>query len=293
MWQYYLVKLISKILCYSPDFLHRLVSAFLGKTFWLVTPKWRKKLAVDQVMTCLMVDEDKALAIARESVEKYGAMIVDVLCFPTLSRDNIEKKVTFSDESKLSALFEQGKGAVLATAHFGNWELHGAALALYGYPIVAVAQKQHNDAMDRFINEYRSMTGEHVVYRSGVFEMAKMLSDGFGIGLLADQDGGRDGVVVDFFNRPTSCPKGPIALARLKGAPIALTLIHRREGLTHEIFVSEPVTVEKTKDREADIEKATKVLMKMLEDEIKKEPEMWFWLHNRWKADKNIYKNMV
>lgn len=293
MWQYYLVKIISKIMCHLPECLLRLSAAFLGSVFWLVTPSWRKKLATDQVATCLQVSEEEARLIARKSVEKYGEMIVEVLCFPTLNRDNIKNKVSLVDEEKLGNLFDQGKGLIIATAHFGNWEMYGAAFALYGYPLVAVAQKQHNDAMDKFINEYRAMTGEHVVYRSGVLEMARMLGDGFAIGLLADQDGGKDGVIVDFFGRPTSCPKGPVALARLKGAPIVLSLIYKKENSKYEIFVSDPIKVEKSKDREADIEKATKVLMKMLEDEIRKNPEMWFWLHNRWKIDKNIYKNMV
>jgi KDO2-lipid IV(A) lauroyltransferase len=248
-------------------------------------------LAEDQARACLKVSGAQAKAIAKASVLKYGGMLMDVLSFPVLGKGNIREKVVFADEELAKEILAQPKGFVLATAHFGNWELLGAALALYGCRIVAVAQKQHNAAMDKFINEYRAMVGEHVVYRTGVLEMARMLERGFVVGLLADQDGGRSGVKVDFFGRESSCPQGPAALSRLKKLPLRLLLLRKREDGKHEIFISAPIEGESSGGRETDIKNTTAALMKMLEEEIRKDPSMWFWLHDRWKAKKTSYKS--
>ncbi len=290
MWQYHLVKFISKLLCLAPACVKKLFGLLLGHIAWLVTPRWRKNLAAGQAFACLGVEEEEARRIAKASVVKFGPMIVEVLCFPLLNKDNIKEKVLFPDSESLRDLLKEGKGVIIAPAHFGNWELLGAGLALYGYPLVSVAQKQKNAAMDRFINEYRSMTGEHVTYKTGVLEMVRMLDAGHIVGLISDQDGGADGVVVDFFGKPTSCPKGAAALARLKGAPIVLTLIAQRADGRHEVSIYPPIYVKRTKDREADIKETTAELMQKLEHEIRKNPGMWFWLHNRWKVHRDFYK---
>ena len=286
------MKVLSKVVCLLPSFAKVQLGFGLGRLFWFVVPKWRKNLAACQVKECLGVSSHQAWAIARKSVWKYGPMIVEVLCFPLLSKENIRAKVTVENESLLKELFDQGKGVLWATAHFGNWELQGAAAALYGYHVVSVAQRQHNKAMDRFINEYRTATGQHMVYRTSVLEIVRMMDKGYGIGILADQDGGKDGIIVDFFGRPTSCPKGAAALARMKGAPVVLALMISGDDGKHEILLNPPVYVEQTANREKDIRDATVVLMKSMEDEIRKRPEMWFWLHNRWKADRSLFKDM-
>ncbi len=284
MWQYYLMKAISKIVCILPDFLKEKLGIFLGQVFWFVTPRWRKDLATGQVRECLSLEQPEARRIAKASVLKFGPMMVEVLCFPLLNKENIKQKVSFPQLHSFKNLFQDGKGIILATAHFDNWELFGAALALYDIPIVAVAKKQKQLGMDRFINEYRSMVGEHVTYKTGVLEMARMLDQGYAIGLLADQDGGEAGVAVDFFGRPTSCPKGAATLARMRGVPLVLVLTYTHPDGRRDIVFRPPINVERSHDREKDVQQATQALMKDLEDEIRKQPEMWFWLHNRWKA---------
>jgi KDO2-lipid IV(A) lauroyltransferase len=290
MWQYYLMKALSRFVCVLPDKARRMAGAVLGEAFWLVTPRWRKNLAASQIKACLKVSDAKAQIIAKDSVTKYGAMIVDVLYFPALSKDNIGDKVVFADEEQFKEIVAEPKGFVLATAHFGNWELLGAALGLYGCRLAAVAQKQHNAAMNRFINEYRAMMGEHVIDSKSVLAMARMLERGLVVGLLADQDGGRDGVNVEFFGRASSCPAGPAALARLKELPLRLVLLRKRSDDKHEITISAPIEVKNVANRKTAIKETTATLMKMLEGEIRKNPDMWFWLHNRWKADKKLYK---
>ena len=97
----------------------------------------------------------------------------------------------------------EGKGCILAATHCGNWEMEGAALALYGYPLLSVAMKQNNEEFDRFLCEYRSMPGQTVEYKTGVRDMLRRLKEGYFVGLLCDQDPGDTGILSDFFGEKT------------------------------------------------------------------------------------------
>ena len=80
-------------------------------------------------------------------------------------------------------------------------------------------REQKEAAMDRFINDYRQLVGIHITYKTGVREMFQMLQKGWAIGLIMDQDTSRhDGVVLDFFGRPTNCVVGPASIARFRAA---------------------------------------------------------------------------
>ena len=121
-----------------------------------------------------------------------------------------------------------GRGAVIASAHSGNWELMGGVLAAAGFPTVGVAMRQKEAGFDRFINEYRRSVGMHVTYKDNVREMFALLKKGWAIGLLMDQDSDhRSGIVFDWFGRPTNFVQGPAALARHQNAPIVPGYIHR------------------------------------------------------------------
>lgn len=285
MFAYYLVKFLSFVLCFLPkggsDSLGRGLALFL----WPFVPKKRKLLAKKQIMDCLQVDEQEAERIAKESTIRFGPMLFEVLRFPVI-KEHIDDYVRLEGAvDELRAHLATGQGCIFATSHSGNWELQGGALALNGVPLVAVAKKQTAQGMDRFINEYRTLVGMHVTYSKSVREMYDMLGEGWVIGLLSDQDPSRkDGMVLDFFGRPTNCVVGAATMARFKNVPIFMVQIHKEADGHHTQWISDPIWVEKTKDKKEDIRKTTQVLNKMLEDYIRRYPEDWFWLHDRWKS---------
>lgn len=281
---YRFVKLASRLTCILPRAVRRTAGTVLGELAWQIVPGWRKKMAVENLVQSLALDESKAAALAKASATRFGKMFVEVLYLPKVTRGNIDEHVTIVGREHLDDALAHGQGAVLATAHSGNWEVLGTSLAMKGYPLVAVVKKQRNAAMDRFINEYRTMVGMHVTYKTGVREMVKLLGEGKIIGLLMDQDANQNGVFVDFFGRPASTPQGAAALARLKDAPVVPAFITENEDGSHTAILHPPVWVEKTGDRDEDIRRTTQYLTKVIEDHIRTYPHEWFWLHNRWKT---------
>ena len=285
MLSYWAVKLLSHFVCLLPHRAAMMIGAGLARLLWPFIPARRKRLAQTQIERCLHVSPAEAARIARESTLRFGPMLMEVLRFPVLRR-HIEDYVTITGAlDTMRASLAQGKGAIIATSHSGNWELMGGALALAGLPIVGVAKRQSAAGMDRFINEYRALVGMHVTYRSSVREMFRMIDQGWIIGLLSDQDPSRrDGVVVDFFGQETNAFTGAAAIARRCGVPIFPVFMHRRADGHHELTIEEPLYVEKTDDRAADVLRVTQEISAHIEAWIRRYPSEWFWLHDRWKS---------
>ena len=281
---YYLVRFLSRVVCLLPGHFCDRLGRALALALWPFLPVRRKKLAASQVAMCLGTDERESERIAKESAVRFGPMLFEVLRFPVIVR-HMADYVEIEGREHLEGVLAQGKGAVIATGHAGNWELMGGALSQAGFPLIGVAMRQRDAAMDRFINEYRRLVGMHIIYKNDVREMFRMMKEGWVVGLLADQDTNRhDGIVLDFFGKPTNCVPGPAAMARSAGIGVIPGYITRKKDGTHKIILYAPVEVPHTKDKRADIRTAEQAVNRILEQHIREHPEEWFWLHDRWKS---------
>ncbi len=285
---YYFVMLISKIVCLLPWSLCQKIGWLIAQIIWPFLPKRRKKMSHENIKRCLKVDDTEAERISKASAVQFGSILFEVLRFPVL-KDKMESHVKIEGLHYLTDYINspnrEGKGAVIATCHSDNWELMGGAFAQYGISLVGVAKKQKSSGMDKFINEYRTLIGMHITYKSGVREMFEMLGEGWFIGLIMDQDTNRhDGVIVNFFDEPTNYMPGAASMSRFKNVPIFPAFMHRNEDGTHTLIVQPAIYVEKTKNKREDIKRTTQQLATLIEEHIKKYPEQWFWLHDRWKS---------
>lgn len=281
---YFLEKCLSFFCCLLPESVCNWLGNMLGALTWPLVPKKRRKMAVDNVMQCLGVPETEAERIAKASWVRFGPMAFEVLRFPKL-KGRLHERVELEGLDEVKKILALGRGVVFATSHCGNWELLGGALAEAGVPLVAVGMKQKESGSDKFITENRRLVGMHVTYKNDVREMFKMLKEGWAIGLLMDQDVSvRDGVVIDWFGRPTNFAQGPATLARHQKLPVIPIYITRLADGRHKGIIHPPIPVPNTKDKKADILAATKEVGRVLEDHIRAYPEEWFWLHDRWKS---------
>ena len=288
MFSYYGVKLLSFLICLLPHNTAMALGTGLARMAWNFVPTKRKLLAKEQIIRCLGTSEAEAERIARASSLRFGPMLMEVLRFPVM-RTRMEDYVSITGAlDEVRAAVAAGRGAIFATSHSGNWELMGGAFACAGLPIVGVAKKQSAAGMDRFINEYRSLVGMHITYHTGVREMFRMIDAGWIIGLISDQDPAlRDGVIIDFFGQRTNAFTGAAAIARRCDVPIFPVFIHREADGHHVLTVEKGLMVEKTDDRAADIRRMTQTINTRIEEWVRRYPEEWFWLHDRWKSLRN------
>ena len=152
---YRFMKLFSAFICMLPHSWQYAIGTLLGEIAWLAVPPKRKRLAIGQILFCKITDDPvEAKRIAKASTTRFGRMIIDVLRYPEIKDGGYKDMVNFTNKDILDEVLADGKGAILAALHSGNWELLGGVLASEGYPLISVALKQNGDA-DKFINEYR------------------------------------------------------------------------------------------------------------------------------------------
>lgn len=286
MLGYYIVKLFSKLMCISPRFVRNLLAHFLGSVAVLVVPRWRMQMAEANIRECLGVSDERAKQIAADSLHRFGRMVIEVMRFPLLNEKTIHEQVQVEGLEYLEAAYAEGKGVIMATGHYGNWELLGATVALHGYPMLSITRKQNNSHMDKAINEFREMVGQHVTYnrgKHGLLAISRMLKEKNLLGVLFDQDTNDDGVELDLFGKRSVIPMGAAALSRIYGSPILPIFMHNNDDGTCCAKIYPPLYTPKTGDKQRDFYQVTRKLVDILEMEIINHPEMWFWVHDRWK----------
>lgn len=281
---YWAMRMLSALVCLLPSRVADGLGRALATFAWLFVPAWRKRLATEQVRACLHVDEKEAYRIAKASALRFGPMLFEVLRFPVIAR-HMEQYVTLEGVEHLKQATAAGRGGVIATAHMGNWELLGGTLAHAGFPILGVAKRQKEQGMDAFINQYRRLIGMEILYNSEVRGMFRKMKEGYIVGLLSDQDPSRhDGIVLNFFDRPTNTVQGPAVMARSAQVPFVPIFIYREANGRHKVLIEKPIEVAHTKDKRADIQQAMQAYQDRLEAQIRQRPADWFWLHDRWKS---------
>lgn len=279
-------------MCILPACLRNLFAAFLGRVAVLVVPGWRLQMAAANVQECLGVNAKRARQIAEDSLHRFGRMVVEVLRFPLLNKDNIHELVQVEGLEYLERAYAEDKGVIMCTGHYGNWELLGATVALHGYPMLSITRRQNNSYMDKAINEFRQMVGQEVTYNRGghgLLAISRMLKEKHLLGVLYDQDTNDDGVEIELFGKRSIIPLGAAALSRIYGSPILPIFLHNNDDGTCTAKIYPPLYTPRTKDKQQDFYDVTKKLVDVLEQEITAHPEMWFWVHDRWKDGKQRF----
>jgi KDO2-lipid IV(A) lauroyltransferase len=211
--------------------------------------------------------------------------LVDLLRpFPTDSR-RVEALVRFEGLAHLDAALRAGRGVVALSAHLGNWEVLGAALAARGYPISVVAREVFDTRSDRVLNDWRARAGVRVHPRTrGLFGVVRDLRAGRIVGTLVDQDTGGPSVFVDFFGRAARTPSAPFVLARRTGACLVPMWVHMEPDGRHVVEIRSAIARSRLDLGEAAILADVAAWHRELEAAIRAHPEQWVWHHRRWKT---------
>lgn len=179
-----------------------------------------------------------------------------------------------------------GRGVILVTGHYGNWEIAAAAVASRGFPIGAIVRRQGNRLVDERLQSLRRKLGVETIYQGQApARVPRLLRSNGVVGIVGDQDARRSGIFVPFFGRLASTHRGPALFALRLGAPVFSCIAHRLPGndVRYEVR-GERVEFERTGDLDRDVKALTTELAQRLEKAIRMAPEQYFWFHRRWKT---------
>jgi len=287
-WQYYALKSISYIVCLLPYNGVLFFGNNMGKLYYHIAGRQRER-ALSQMQECLGISPAAAQPIIYSMFRKLGQTFLEVLYTPVLTTKKIQQYVTIENRHYLENAMQNGQGVVLLTAHFGNWEWLGAALALEGFPIAGVAKPQPNEQHTRILNEYRQKAGIELFTRgtSEIINAARAIKQGRILGLVADQDAGPNGLFVDFFGKQSSAPQGPAFFAKKFKAPVVPVFMVRKPEGGHRIICLEPLYYQDTGKADEDTYRLTVKATNIIEQIIRQYPDEWLWFQKRWNTSKS------
>ncbi|MBU0483409.1 MAG: lysophospholipid acyltransferase family protein [Proteobacteria bacterium] len=227
--------------------------------------------------------EQEIIQIARNNfIHLFGAA-ADFFRLPCLLKNEFNGLITTEGLHHLEQAWAEGKGVMMLTAHFGNWELLAAWLAWNGYPMKGVGTSLFDPRLDKLVVETRTKAGiTNIARGKATREIMRTLKEGGAIGMLIDQDTKVKSTFVNFFGYPASTPTGPTLLARKFKIPIIPIFIHMREDLTYHIEGFPPITQEYSDNEERDITINTQRCTDLYEQVIRRHPAQWVWMHKRW-----------
>lgn len=231
-------------------------------------------------------DMTELTRIARDCYRNLGIVAAEFFDIISMTRENVSDWMEFEGREDYLEAHEKNKGILFFTGHFGNWEIAAAAFALLCQPVNIIYRSLDNPVLGGIVDRVRSHTGNKLIPKGGAArKIIRLLAENESIGILVDQNvSWREGVFVDFFGRPASTTKGLAALALQTGAPVLPGFIFRMKNGKYRFVIGPEVEISRTGDYERDIFENTQRFTKIVESNVRKYPEQWFWLHQRWKT---------
>ncbi|MGE5243210.1 MAG: lysophospholipid acyltransferase family protein [Betaproteobacteria bacterium] len=223
-------------------------------------------------------------AIVRRVFTHFGRLLFELLKFSTLSPEAMLARVEFDGEERARLAYAQGKGVLFVTGHFGFWELHAIVHALRLQPIAVIARALDNPHLNARLEQIRCRTGNTVIYRQGTIRrVMRTLQAGEGVAVLIDQHiQSRDAVYVDFFDRPAATTSAVAALALRTGAPVVPVFAVPAGRGRYRMIYEHPVEPPRAESEDA-IREFTQRCTDVLEMYVRRHPELWLWMHRRWR----------
>lgn len=267
------------------------LSGLLGNLLFRFLAR-RRDIALDNVRKAFAGEktEDEIRDIARKSCQSLFLTAFEVMKSQELFSspdvmDRLRKTSTDLERLFLKAkkIHDEAKGCIFVTPHIGNWELLPSVSAVVGIPLVMVARPLDNPYLERLFYKNRTAAGQMVIpKKNAMFVLQRMLQQGKSIGMLTDQSTMK-GILVDFFGRKATTTPVPAVLAITKNRPVVVVACCRTADFRFEGFVCDPIWPGIYEHEKDEIYRITREINRQMESIIRKYPEQYFWLHNRWK----------
>jgi Kdo2-lipid IVA lauroyltransferase/acyltransferase len=299
--EYLAVRALVAIIGVMPAPLVRGCAKLLGLA-WYTLNRSRRRIAQANLAAAFPLrSASERRAIIRAAFAHFIGQAFETLKFSTLSPRQMLARVEFDGEERVRLAYAQGKGVLFITGHFGFWELHAIAHPLRFEQIGVLARALDNVRINTLLERIRQCTGNTVIYRQGTIRrVMRMLQGGHGVAVLIDQHiHGPDAVYVEFFERPAATTSVVAALALRTGAPVvpvfALPIGKGRYRLIYEHPVEPPpAAVADAADAESASQVAnlanrefTQRCTDVLEMYVRRHPDLWLWMHRRWRDDES------
>ena len=265
----------------------RKVAILLSRAICYINPK-RLLITIENLKAAFPEQTDDWIEkTARKAFESLAITYLEGLAQKSFTEETTRKIIRYKNPELINQLHALGKGVVLLSAHYGNWELISFSSYVYTkLPLLAVVVEQKYGSS--LLNESRTAMGMKIVAKDkAARELIKTIKSGGCIAMLVDQSADKDkDIFVDFFGRPAVTYRAPADIALKFGAPLAIGFADRQPDGTYDVEIIE-IKHDDLTYSEQSVAELTRRHVKLLEDKIREHPEMWSWMHRRWKHKPN------
>jgi KDO2-lipid IV(A) lauroyltransferase len=248
---------------------------------------WRRtRLAIENFQVCFPERAAEARRVIHECWRHIGRAALATIKAQEMTLDEIAARCSFVGLEILHEALDAGKGVLIISAHFGNWEVAGLALMAEVRNLHTVARALDNELLERDLAAVRARTGAVVVERRRAARtLFKALADNGVVVLLPDQAVlPREGVLVPFLGRPAWTTDAPAKLAARLGSTIVIGFCIPDATGRHRLEFEESIRVDRLSESEKDPVALTRRINDVLSRRIAAQPELWLWMHDRWKG---------
>jgi KDO2-lipid IV(A) lauroyltransferase len=257
------------------------VGRAIGSLAWTLSRRDRRRALDHLALAYPNLPEAERRRLARGCFRHLGTVLGECLHLSHRDCAFVGSVVEILGFEEIEKVRREGRPLVLFTGHCGNWELLGAAVNCRGVGMVVVARSLDEPEQQEMLAGLRARFGTPTIERGGegaVRQLLATLRKGGALGMLIDQDSGKmDGVWVPFFGRPSFTPVGAAKIALKQKAAVVPVFIERLTDGRHRVRFQPPLELPD------DPEAATAVMTAKIEEQVRRLPEQWVWMHRRWR----------
>jgi KDO2-lipid IV(A) lauroyltransferase len=242
-------------------------------------------------------------ALERRALDTLRSYAYDTIDFLRALRAQAAEAETLFDVARpYLAMFQElsthGRGVILVTGHYGNWEI-GSLLVrrALGLPLTIVAMAEASPDVNRIRREIRESLGAETLEVRQSFDTAlqirRRLVENHIVAMLVDRHYGRDRVPVTMFGRPAFFLRTPFVMAHATGAPVLPCFIERLGPGRFTPVLAEPLLVAADRSRDEAIRRAAQEVADALAGRIRQHPQFWYHFYRYWDAQRDAYEGLA
>lgn len=255
------------------------LATYLSILKFYISPRDRKAVIANLRRILPVAEHQRINHQAKVVFINFGKYLLEFFRFTAADKDILTRLIKVEGLEHIDAALKKGKGAIILSAHLGNWEMGGILMALIGYPMLAVALPHRYHRVNSLFNAQREKMGVVVApsLGIGVRRIYEALKGNRLVALVGDRDFNNAGEKMDFLGASKVIPRGPAVISMRTQAPIIPGFVIRKPDDSFVLEFSEPLP-----QIEDEIE-CMKVYAKFIEKKIQQYPRQWLLFREFWK----------
>ena len=294
--EYFSLKMFIFFIKISPLFLKKIFSLIALGVFSIAGKRYNKLVDSNLKIAFPEIPDQEKHLLKKRIFKHFLSVFIDIIyLFGGKDPDKVVGELKVEGFENIQNVLKKGKGAILFSAHFGNWELIPFILHReLGFRISSIARKMDNPLTEEIVKKFRAFMGSDMIYKEGSLRKIIRVTEENGlIYLLVDQNTiTREGVPVNFFGKEVIAVTTVSQLYLKKGIPvIPLFVTYQKDSVL--LKIGKELDFKKGPDHEKNIKELTQKCMSLIENMIREYPDHWFWFHARWRKREGQKKEEI